>query len=88
MVGGAVFLLLCGYFGTTTPIAISLLTVAVGVGGCIYGGTSVNHLDIGAAHAGVLMGITNMFGTIPGILGPQVAKMIATTVSFSGEMQL
>ena len=81
MVTAAIFLLLCGYFGSTTLIAITFLTVAVGITGLVYGGLSVNHLDIGPANAGVLMGITNMVGTIPGFLGPQVAKMIATTVS-------
>ena len=78
----AVFLLLCGYFGTNTPVAITFLTVAVGIGGLNFGGFNVNHLDIGAAHAGVLMGLTNMFATIPGFIGPQIAKLIAATVSF------
>ena len=48
----------------------------------MYGGSNVNHLDIGAAHAGVLMGLTNMVGTIPGFVGPQIAKLIAATVNF------
>ena len=41
----------------------------------------MNHLDIAAPHAGVLMGLTNMFATIPGFVGPQTAKLIAATVS-------
>lgn len=31
---------------------------------------SVNHLDIAPQHASVLMGISNTFGTIPGIVSP------------------
>lgn len=31
---------------------------------------SVNHLDIAPQYASVLMGITNTFGTIPGIVSP------------------
>ena len=80
LTSAATFLLLCGYLGNSTPVAITLLTIAVGIGGLIYGGHCVNHLDIGASHAGVLMGLTNMFGTIPGFVGPQVAKLIAATV--------
>ena len=63
------------------PVAITFLTLAVGSGGLNFGGYNVNHLDIGSVHAGVLMGITNMFATIPGIVGPQIAKLIAATVS-------
>lgn len=55
--------------------------MAVGVGGLNYAGWSVNHLDIAAPHAGVLMGLTNMVATIPGFVGPQIAKLIAATVS-------
>ena len=76
----AFFLLICGYFGDTIPMVITFLAVSVGMGGFVAGGHSVNHLDIGASYAGILMGITNMCGTIPGFIGPQVAKLIAATV--------
>lgn len=76
----AVFLLLCGYFGDSVPMAITFLAVSVGIGGLVYGGHCVNHLDIGAPYAGVLMGLTNMCGTIPGFVSPQIAKLIAATV--------
>ena len=80
MILSAIFLLICGYFGSSIPFVIAVLTIAVGISGLTYGGLNVNHLDIGAAHAGVLMGITNMFGTIPGFVGPQIAELIAATV--------
>ena len=76
----AFFLLICGYFGNSIPVVITLLAVSVGIGGFVAGGSSVNHLDIGASYAGILMGITNMCGTLPGFIGPQVAKLIAATV--------
>ena len=77
----ATFLLLCGYFGTTTATAVTFVTLAVGLNGLTTAGYSVNHLDIAPRFAGILMGITNMAGTIPGIVGPQIAKAIAVTVS-------
>jgi hypothetical protein len=44
-------------------------------------GFLVNHLDIGPRCAGVLMGITNTIGTIPGILAPIITGLI---VQFTG----
>ena len=43
-------------------------------------GANTNHLDIAPRYAGVLFGITNLATTLPGILGPQVAKAIAIEV--------
>lgn len=79
--GGSTFLLLCGYYGTDTVSAVLLLSVAVGSLGFGLAGFNINHLDIAPRFAGVLMGITNSAGTIPGFVGPVVAKSIATEVS-------
>jgi len=43
-------------------------------------GANTNHLDIAPRYAGVLFGITNLATTLPGIIGPQVAKAIAIEV--------
>lgn len=45
----------------------------MGFGGMSLSGFSVNHLDIAPRYAGLLMGITNSAGTLPGIIGPYVA---------------
>lgn len=74
-------MLLCGYFGTTTLRAVSLLTVAVGFQGWALSGFNVNHLDIAPRFSGVLMGITNTAATLPGFIGPVVAKAIAHEVN-------
>jgi ACS family sodium-dependent inorganic phosphate cotransporter len=42
-------------------------------------------LDIGPRYAGVLMGITNTIGTIPGILAPAITGFI---VQFTGSWEL
>lgn len=50
-------------------LAIGLLSYAMSVGGFIASGYGANHIDIGPKYAGPLMGITNTFATIPGIVG-------------------
>lgn len=40
------------------------------------GGFRVNHLDIAPQYAGVLMGITNCFATLPGIISPYLVGII------------
>ena len=47
------------------------------VSGFQLAGHCINHADIAPRFSGVLMGITNSAGTIPGIIGPQIAKAIA-----------
>jgi len=77
---GSLFLLLCGYMGTTTVSAVSLLTIAVGSQGFGLGGFLVNHLDIAPHYSGLMMGLSNGISTIPGILCPIVAKAIVHEV--------
>ena len=73
-------MLLCGYLGTTSTVAVAFLTIAVGSLGLNLSGFNCNHLDIAPRYGGVLMGLTNTAGTIPGIVGPYVAKAIALEV--------
>ena len=76
------FLLLCGYFGNSVVWAIIFLSLSVGCSGIIMAGGTVNSLDLAPKYAGILLGISNTIGTIPGFLGPQIAKLIAKKVSF------
>lgn len=80
--GAGTFLLLCGYLGEDTISAVLLLTIAVGSLGFALAGFNVNHLDIAPRFAGILMGITNTAATIPGFVGPVVAKSIAVEVGY------
>ena len=81
----AIFLLLCGFYGSNTLWAIIFLSLSVGSVGFAVAGFSVNHLDIAPKYAGILMGISNMAATIPGFAGPQVAKVIAKKVNLGIE---
>lgn len=74
-VGSAACLLL---LSATTSQGLALLYITLGLGAVATSaaGFLVNHLDIGPRYAGVLMGITNTVGTIPGILAPAVTGVI------------
>eukprot|EP00794_Sanderia_malayensis_P011312 gene11312-12496_t len=71
----AVFILLVGY-ASSKDIAILELTLAVGFGGLAWSGFIVNHLDIAPRYASLLLGISNCFATIPGILSPTIVGII------------
>ena len=79
--GGAGGLLVAGYVGKTQLEAVIYVTISITCAGFAQAGFSINHIDIAPRFAGVLMGITNTAGTIPGIIGPLVAKMIAHKAS-------
>ncbi|XP_065897720.1 sialin-like isoform X2 [Dysidea avara] len=78
----AMFLLLCGFYGSTTGWAVTFLTLSVGSAGFAAAGYHVNYLDISPKYAGIVIGISNTIATIPGLVAPQVAKVIAKEPSF------
>lgn len=57
-------------------VAITVMCAGNALGAFVTGGFSVNHMDIAPNHAGKLMGITNTFATIPGIIGVTVSGFI------------
>ncbi|MFU8817354.1 MAG: ACS family MFS transporter [Pseudomonadales bacterium] len=66
--GPALFLVLIGSV-TTAEGAIALMAGVMGLAAFAMGGFGVNHLDVAPRYAGVLMGISNTAGTLPGIIG-------------------
>lgn len=77
----ALFLIFCAYFGRTKFTALFLLSVGVGAGGLQIAGHPVGIIDMAPRFSGVIMGFMNLAGTIPGIIGPIIAKSIANAVS-------
>ncbi|XP_063848011.1 vesicular glutamate transporter 1-like [Scylla paramamosain] len=69
----ALFLLVVAFTRETT-VAISALTLAVGFSGFAISGFNVNHLDIAPRYASILMGISNGFGTLSGMICPIVVE--------------
>ena len=78
----ALFIVLCAYFGTTKLLALLLLTLTVSAGGMQLAGHSVAILEIAPRYAGIIMGLCNTAGTLPGIIGPILTKLIAHAVSY------
>ncbi|XP_048453235.1 sialin isoform X1 [Rhincodon typus] len=76
MVGPAIFLVATGYVGCNYTVAVLFLTISSALGGFSMSGFSINHLDIAPSYAGILLGITNTFATIPGMVGPVIAKIL------------
>ncbi|OCT78351.1 hypothetical protein XELAEV_18029460mg [Xenopus laevis] len=74
MLGPAIFLLAAGYTGCNYTLAVVFLTLSTTLGGFSVAGYGINHLDIAPSFAGLLLGITNTFATIPGMVGPIIAK--------------
>ncbi len=73
--GSAAVLSLVGYV-ESIPLAIALMSLGNVFGGAMAGGFGVNHLDIAPKGAGVIMGLSNTAGTIPGIIGVYVSGLI------------
>ncbi|KAM3606871.1 uncharacterized protein V6R79_024905 [Siganus canaliculatus] len=74
MIGPAVFLVAAGYIGCNYVLAVTFLTLSSSLGGVSASGFNINHLDIAPSYAGILLGITNTFATIPGMVGPVIAR--------------
>ncbi|KAK6960294.1 sialin [Biomphalaria glabrata] len=84
----AIFLIVVNYVGCDHVLAVLFLTLSVGLQGCIMGGYNINHLDIAPKFAGVLMGITNSLGTIPGFMGPAVVGYLTNNNQTRGQWQI
>ncbi|KAL2083476.1 hypothetical protein ACEWY4_021249 [Coilia grayii] len=76
MVGPAVFLVAAGYTNCDYILAVAFLTISSSLGGLSASGFNINHLDIAPSYAGILLGITNSFATIPGMVGPVIARSL------------
>ena len=68
LAGASVFLMMMP-FASTANEAVFLLCMILGTASFTVPGYGTNHLDIAPRHAGVLVGITNTIGTIPGVVG-------------------
>lgn len=66
-------------------LIIVCIIVAIGSCGPAWASFGVNHLDIGAHYAGILMGLSNCIGSTPGFLAPLLTGYIVehTNVSLS-----
>jgi ACS family sodium-dependent inorganic phosphate cotransporter len=78
LLGSAAALLLAQRVGTLEG-AVLCMCSALGFLACTWSGWSPNHLDIAPRYADVLIGISNTFGTLPGVVGVAVAGWLVDT---------
>jgi MFS transporter, ACS family, solute carrier family 17 (sodium-dependent inorganic phosphate cotransporter), other len=70
-------------------LATILVTIAIGGGALGVAGFAANHLDIAPQYAGILMGLSNTFAQLPGIVGVALTGFIVNlTHSFAGAFYL
>lgn len=82
----SIFILITGY-ATTPALAVAFLTIGVGITGLNASGYAVNILDIAPQYAGVIMGVTNVFGASPGFISPQIVGIV-TPNKTAGEWRI
>jgi ACS family sodium-dependent inorganic phosphate cotransporter len=83
LAGASVFLMMMPYASTANE-AVILLCLILGTASFTVPGYGTNHLDIAPRHAGLLVGITNTIGTIPGVVGVAFTGwLIDTTGSYN-----
>lgn len=84
MVLPAVFLLCVCYVGCSHVWTVLFLTLSTTTGGASAAGVYMNQIDIAPRYAGFLLGITNTFGTIPGVVAPIVTGYFTEDHSLDG----
>lgn len=68
---------LCFVTCATPYVGVALLTVGLATTGCGYGaGFMVNYNDIGGPFAGLIFGMVNTFGTMPGFIAPSLVGIL------------
>ncbi|RUS79713.1 hypothetical protein EGW08_012521 [Elysia chlorotica] len=80
--------LLVGVVGCDHVTAVLTLTLCVGMGGFAGAGYGVNHLDISPRFCGILLAITNGFGTIPGFLSPLLVGSLTNNNQTRGQWMI
>ena len=73
----SIFIVAVGY-AKSKAVAIGLLCTGVGITGLNATGYAVNILDIAPRFAGVIIGISNVFGSMPGFISPMIVGYITT----------
>ncbi|KAG8004902.1 Sialin [Nibea albiflora] len=81
---GAACLVAVGYAGCSHILTVTFLTLTSTIGGTSASGVFINQIDIAPRYAGFLLGITNTFGTIPGVVAPIVTGYFTEDHTLAG----
>eukprot|EP01084_Bolivina_argentea_P236268 397310_1 len=68
-------LILCGYINNSTYV-IALLSFATALMGIVNSGFAANYADVSPTMSGIMYGIGNTAGTIPGVISPIICGWI------------
>nr|XP_009666528.1 PREDICTED: sodium-dependent phosphate transport protein 3-like [Struthio camelus australis] len=72
----AICLVAVPYIGCSSTAAVVLLTLALTIISMTGAGININHIDIAPRYAGFLLGITNTFGIVSGIIAPTAVGLL------------
>ncbi|KAH1002269.1 hypothetical protein HUJ04_008368 [Dendroctonus ponderosae] len=72
------FMLGAAFWGQAAG-TVFCLAMAVGLGAFAIATVGVNALDIAPLHSGLVFGIANTWGTVPGIISPTIAGYVIST---------
>lgn len=76
--GQMTFLLIVAFLTETNAIIVCI-SLSVGLGALAMSGYLPNTIDIAPQFGSIILGITNTFATIPGLVSPVLSGFIATT---------
>lgn len=74
--GGA--LVAVGFSGCNRTLAVSIFAFGVAISGSTFAGHLINYTELSTRFAGILIGVGNTVGNIPGILAPAVAGLLTS----------
>ncbi|XP_064327485.1 sodium-dependent phosphate transport protein 4-like isoform X3 [Phalacrocorax carbo] len=74
----AIFLVAVPYIGCSSMVAVVLLMLALTIISMTGAGININHIDIAPRYAGFLLGITNTFGIVAGIIAPTTVGLLVS----------
>ncbi|XP_051774833.1 sialin isoform X3 [Erpetoichthys calabaricus] len=80
----AAFFIATAFIDCDYVAAMAFLTVSSTLIAANSAGFSINHIDIAPRYAGVLLGITNTFGTLPGMIAPTVVGYLTAQNALAG----
>ncbi|XP_039595282.1 sialin isoform X1 [Polypterus senegalus] len=80
----AAFFIATAFIDCDYVAAMVFLTVSSTLIAANSAGFSINHIDIAPRYAGVLLGITNTFGTLPGMIAPTVVGYLTAQNALAG----
>ncbi|KAM9605873.1 sodium-dependent phosphate transport protein 3-like isoform 4-T5 [Morphnus guianensis] len=74
----AIFLVAVPYIGCSSTVVVVLLTLALTIISMTGAGININHIDIAPRYAGFLLGVTNTFGIVAGIIAPTAVGLLVS----------